>query len=205
MALRIGTRLIGILFLTLGLGACVTLPTTDDASASDSAAVEKKSVRLSQTPQGAMISSDDRILFDTGKSDIKPEGEIFLDRVAAILKDKTKANVLIEGHTDNVGSAPSNLLLSQARANAVKQGFLARGLSDARIQTQGLGQTKPVADNSSAEGRQANRRTEIIVLGESMDKLGGASLADRLSEGLDRFLKKANGLFDKVKDSVVKF
>ena len=62
-----------------------------------------------------------------------------------------------------------------------------------------------MADNSSAEGRQANRRTEIIVLGESMDKLGGASLADRLSEGLDRFLKKANGLFDKVKDSVVKF
>jgi outer membrane protein OmpA-like peptidoglycan-associated protein len=194
---------VGILLLTMGLYACVTAPSKDDSA--DTAPVEKKAVRLSQTPRGAMISSDERILFDSGKSDIKPDGEIFLDRVATILKDKTTANVLVEGHTDNVGSAQSNLLLSQARAAAVKRGFLARGLKDTRIQTQGYGQTKPVADNATPDGRQANRRTEIIVLGESMDKLGGASLADRLSEGLDRFLKKAGSIFDKVKDSVVNF
>jgi outer membrane protein OmpA-like peptidoglycan-associated protein len=153
-----------------------------------------------------MISSDERILFDTGKSAVKPDGEVFLDRVAVILKDKTKANVVVEGHTDNVGSAQANLQLSQARAAAVKQGFLARGLKDGRIQIQGFGMTNPVADNATPTGRQANRRTEIIVLGESMDKLGGASLADRLSEGLDRFLRKAGDtavdIFDKVKSTV---
>jgi outer membrane protein OmpA-like peptidoglycan-associated protein len=188
------------------LGACVTMPNKDENSADG--AVEKKAVRLSQTPRGAMISSDERILFDTGKSVIKPEGEIFLNRVVVILKEKTKANVMVEGHTDNIGSAQTNLLLSQARAAAVKQGFLARGLKDSRIQTQGFGVTNPVADNATAEGRQSNRRTEIIVLGESMDKLGGASLADKLSEGLDRFLRKAGetagDIFDKVKTTVNK-
>jgi outer membrane protein OmpA-like peptidoglycan-associated protein len=187
-------------------GACVTMPNKDENSADG--AVEKKAVRLSQTPRGAMISSDERILFDTGKSVIKPEGEIFLNRVVVILKEKTKANVMVEGHTDNIGSAQTNLLLSQARAAAVKQGFLARGLKDSRIQTQGFGVTNPVADNATAEGRQSNRRTEIIVLGESMDKLGGASLADKLSEGLDRFLRKAGetagDIFDKVKTTVNK-
>ena len=68
--------------------------------------------------------------------------------------------------------------------------------------------TNPVAENTTADGRQSNRRTEIIVLGESMDKLGGASLADRLSEGLDRFLKKAGetagSIYDKVKSTVNK-
>lgn len=197
-------RMLGIFLLAGSLGACITMPSKDEESTEP--VVEKKAVRLSQTPRGAMISSDDRILFDTGKSVIKPDGGIFLDRVVVILKEKTKANVIVEGHTDNVGGAQANLLLSQARALAVKQGFLDRGLKDTRIQTQGFGMTNPVADNSTAEGRQSNRRTEIIVLGESMDKLGGASLADRLSEGLDRFLKKASdvmdGLIDKVKTSV---
>lgn len=211
MTLHTNRRLLGTILLTLTLGACVTMPGKEEdstAAAADTAAVEKKAVRLSQTPRGAMISSDDRILFDTGKSAIKPDGEVFLDRVVVILKEKTKANVIVEGHTDNVGSAQANLALSQARAAAVKQGFLARGLADTRIQTQGFGMSNPVAENATADGRQANRRTEIIVLGESMDKLGGASLADRLSEGLDRFLKKATGvvgdLFDKVKSSVSK-
>lgn len=206
MASHTNSRLLGSILLAVCLGACVSLPSKDENSAE--VAPEPKAVRLSQTPRGAMISSDERILFDTGKSAVKPEGEIFLDRVVAILKEKTKANVVVEGHTDNVGSAQANLQLSQARAAAVKQGFLARGLKDARIQVQGFGVTNPVADNATLAGRQLNRRTEIIVLGESVGKLGGASLADKLAEGLDRYLKKATevvgGIVDRVKTSVQK-
>jgi outer membrane protein OmpA-like peptidoglycan-associated protein len=174
----------------------------DNPGQATDAGEAKKAIRLSQVPRGAMITSDERILFDTGKSAIKPDGQIFLDRVATILKEKTKANVQIEGHTDNVGSAPKNLQLSQERAIAVKQGFVSRGVMASRIQTNGFGMSNPVADNASEEGRQANRRTEIIVLGESLDRLGGASLADKLSEGLGRFLKDASGLYDRVKTTI---
>ena len=194
------------LLATLALSACVTLP--NSSSQDNQAELERKSVRLTQTQRGAMISSDERILFDSNKSEIKPEGQVFLDRVAAILKEKTKANVIIEGHTDNSGNTETNLQLSKDRALAVKQAFLTRGLQDARIQTQGFGETRPVADNVAVEGRQSNRRTEIIVLGESIDKLGGASLADQLSEGLGRFLKNATAatgdLINKVKSSIKK-
>ena len=198
-------KLVGTLLLCFTLAACVTMP---DKAQNEQSDVARKSVRLTQTQRGAMISSDERILFDTNKSEIKQEGQIFLDRVATILKDKTKANVIIEGHTDNSGATDTNLQLSKDRALAVKQAFLARGLLDDRIKTQGFGASLPLADNASVEGRQSNRRTEIIVLGESIEKLGGSSLADQLSEGMGRFLKSAsstaNDLFSKVKNTVKK-
>jgi outer membrane protein OmpA-like peptidoglycan-associated protein len=103
------------------------------------------------------------ILFETGKADLKPESTPVLKEIAATLKDHADLKILIEGHTDNVGSATSNLTLSEARAAAVKTALVSRfGADAARITTQGLGDTKPAVPNTTAEGRAQNRRVEIV-------------------------------------------
>lgn len=175
-------------------GAVVADPNYD-------AAGKRKAVIVKQTARGAQITSDERILFDIGKSDIKPEGRVFIDRVATILKEKTKANVIVEGHTDNVGTAQANNVLSTQRANSVRSALVAKGVTAQRIQAQGFGFTKPVADNATADGRQINRRTEIIVIGETVENISGgnaASLGDQLSAGLDKFLEDAGNILKNV-------
>jgi len=161
-------------------------------------ASKRKAVTVTQSDRGAVITSDERVLFDTGKSNIKKDGSVFIDRVAKLLNEKTSANVSVEGHTDNVGDTGMNQKLSEARARSVRDALIAKGVKKDRIVMRGHGMTKPVADNGTAEGRQANRRTEIIVLGENAEKLGGDSLADQLSAGLDRFLKNAGEVFNSV-------
>lgn len=169
------------------ISGCATGPMSPDYDKN----AARKAVTVTQSSRGAVITSDERVLFDSGKSDVSKNGEVFVNRVASVLNGKTTANVLIEGHTDNVGGAAFNKQLSERRANAVMQALVSKGVKKDRITTRGMGMNNPVADNATAEGRQANRRTEIIVLGESAEKIGGASLADSLSEGLDRFLKSA--------------
>lgn len=158
----------------------------------------RKAVTVKQTERGATITSDERILFDTGKAEITQNGDVFIERVAKMLKDKTKANVAIEGHTDNVGGAALNQQLSDARARAVMNALAGKGVPKSRMTVKGFGMTKPQADNATPEGRQANRRVEITVLGENAEKLGGTSLADNLSAGLDRFLKDAGAFIQNV-------
>jgi outer membrane protein OmpA-like peptidoglycan-associated protein len=103
------------------------------------------------------------ILFETGKSDLKPESRPVLKEIAATLKDHANLNILIEGHTDNVGQAAANLALSEARANAVKAALVTQfGIEEGRITTQGLGDTKPAVPNATPEGRAQNRRVEIV-------------------------------------------
>lgn len=182
------SRCLCVFTVVLSLLACSTAP---KGPGYDEAA-KKKAVKVSQTARGAEIASDERILFNTGKSDIKQDGMVFIDRVATILKEKSKANVLIEGNTDSVGSAAANKVLSEKRATSVRQALIAKGVSASRIEAKGLGMSKPVADNGTSEGRQSNRRTDIVLLGESVENIGGSSLGDRLSEGLDRFLQNAS-------------
>ncbi len=103
------------------------------------------------------------ILFATGKADIQPESRPVLKEIASTLKQHGDLKILIEGHTDNVGSAASNLTLSDARAAAVKAALVADfGVAGDRITTKGLGDTKPAAPNTSATGRAQNRRVEIV-------------------------------------------
>jgi outer membrane protein OmpA-like peptidoglycan-associated protein len=173
------------LLCTLLLAGCAT--PGDGGKSTDSA--KRTAVKVTQTSRGALITSDERILFDTGKAEIKSNGKVFIDRVSKILKDKTKANVLVEGHTDNVGGEKANLQLSSNRANAVRSGLIQSGVDGKRITTKGLGMSQPVADNNTPEGRQSNRRTEILVIGETVENIGGTSLGDRLQEGLENFLK----------------
>lgn len=152
-------------------------------------------VKVTQTDRGAQLTTNERLLFDPGKAEIGPYGMVYIERVANILKNKTHANVAIEGHTDNTGSSSLNQQLSQARANAVKDALVKYGIHSERLQTRGFGMSNPIADNNTAEGRQANRRTEIIVLGESVEKLGGTSLADKLSNGLENAVNGVKKIF----------
>lgn len=189
----IGWLLISLCLIT----ACVSNPskTQEGSDPNYDKAGKAKAVQVKQTERGVQITSDERVLFETGRADIKSDGMVYVERVATILKTKTKANVAIEGHTDNVGGVALNQQLSLRRANAVKDALVKQGVPAARIQAQGFGLSKPIADNATAEGRQSNRRTELIVLGESEANISGPAgspgLADQLSAGLDKFLKNA--------------
>jgi outer membrane protein OmpA-like peptidoglycan-associated protein len=103
------------------------------------------------------------ILFATGKAEMQPESRPVLKEIASTMKEHADLKVLIEGHTDNVGTAASNLSLSDARAAAVKAVLIADfGIVADRITTKGMGDTKPSVPNTSAEGRAQNRRVEIV-------------------------------------------
>lgn len=154
----------------------------------------QKAVKLTQTARGAQITIDSRVFFDTGKAEIRGDGVVALDRVASLVKEKTAANVLIEGHTDNTGSAQLNQRLSEQRAESVRSGLVARGVPAARMQAKGIGFSQPVGDNATEEGRAQNRRVEIVMLGESAERLGGKAEEERLSSGLEKFLKDAEGM-----------
>jgi outer membrane protein OmpA-like peptidoglycan-associated protein len=103
------------------------------------------------------------ILFATGKAELQPESRPVLKEIASTMKKYGDLKILIEGHTDNVGAAASNLSLSDARASAVKAALVAEfGVDGARITTKGFGDTKPAAPNTTAVGRAQNRRVEIV-------------------------------------------
>jgi hypothetical protein len=103
------------------------------------------------------------ILFETGRADLKPESTPVLKEIASTLQEHADLKVLIEGHTDNVGAAPANLALSEARAAAVKTALVSKyGADGDRITTKGLGDTKPSVPNTTAEGRAQNRRVEVV-------------------------------------------
>lgn len=102
------------------------------------------------------------ILFDVDKATIRPESKAVLDEVAALLTAEPSWKLLFEGHTDAEGSEAHNQQLSEARAAAVRDALIARGADAARLRAAGFGETRPVADNSTALGRQQNRRVEVV-------------------------------------------
>jgi outer membrane protein OmpA-like peptidoglycan-associated protein len=102
------------------------------------------------------------IMFDTGRSVLKPESKAVLDQIAALLTNDPALRLEIQGHTDNSGAPTANLTLSQQRAEAVKKYLIdTHRIAAARLTTAGFGDTKPVADNQTEEGRAQNRRVEL--------------------------------------------
>ena len=104
------------------------------------------------------------ILFDTGSDVIKPHSTPTLEEITGMLKDHADLKLVIEGHTDNSGDAAANQTLSEKRAAAVKAYLVGKGIDASRLESKGLGATKPKAGNDTAEGRQTNRRVELVKM-----------------------------------------
>jgi len=106
------------------------------------------------------------VLFDNGKSSLRPESNKELNQLAEYLTLKKKIVIEIAGHTDNVGLPEANQKLSEDRANTVKQYLVKKGIVAERLIAKGYGDTQPIADNSTAAGKQKNRRTEVRIISE---------------------------------------
>jgi outer membrane protein OmpA-like peptidoglycan-associated protein len=104
------------------------------------------------------------INFETGKSDIKPESQPIIVQIKEMLLQNTGLKISIEGHTDNVGNEQSNQTLSEARANSIKNALVSMGIAVTRLKSKGWGQSKPIAENTTEEGKSKNRRVEIVKL-----------------------------------------
>ena len=119
--------------------------------------------------EGILVKFDSGILFDTNKSDLKPAAETNLQNLAASLQKNPETNITIIGHTDNTGSDSYNQTLSVKRADAVKSYLVAGNVASSRMTVTGKGESEPIADNTTADGRAQNRRVEItIVANEKM-------------------------------------
>lgn len=137
-----------------------------DKRAAQALADLNKIASVKQETRGMVITLSGSVLFETDKSVLLPAAVAKLNDVAdALIKGNPDAQITVEGHTDSTGSRDHNMVLSQQRAEAVKGALVARGVAADRIQTQGVGPDRPVADNKTAEGRADNRRVEIIVNG----------------------------------------
>ena len=106
----------------------------------------------------------ERVVFASGDSELTPDAKQTLDKVAAQISDFSDLLVEIEGHTDNVGRASVNEQLSQNRANAVRNYLTQSAVDSSRLIAVGYGHRRPIDDNDTAEGRQANRRVHFTVL-----------------------------------------
>ena len=103
------------------------------------------------------------IFYETNKYELKPESQVELDKVVQLLKDNPTLKIQINGHTDNAGKPSDNMILSENRARSVTMYLTSKGILAARLSFKGWGETQPVANNATPEGRAQNRRTELKV------------------------------------------
>lgn len=127
----------------------------------DSLEMELADLKLQKTERGLVLTLGD-VLFDTAQATLKPGAYATLDRLAEVLREQSDRKVLIEGHTDNVGSDLNNQGLSERRAQAVQMALAQRGVNRNQITALGKGENFPLASNESVDGRQSNRRVELI-------------------------------------------
>ncbi len=106
------------------------------------------------------------VFFETGRATLQKSSDAALNDLVDALKAKPSLVIEIAGHTDNVGTPESNLKLSLDRANAVRTYLTTHGIAASRVTAAGYGETQPVADNDTAEGRQKNRRTEVRIISD---------------------------------------
>lgn len=123
----------------------------------------KKAPVLTVEEQDILQEAFDNLEFQTGKSAVTDSSKLTLNKLADLLKKKAKYKLVISGHTDNVGAQAINLKLSLSRAEEVKRYLVSKGVNANRIKAEGFGDTRPVADNATDEGRQKNRRVELRI------------------------------------------
>jgi len=154
---------------------------------------------IQQADRGVEIMLPSSALFEVGKSSLNAqEAGPYLDRIAYLIKTKSDKQVALEGHADNVGNPDLNQKLSEERAAEIGKGLAARGVPEQRIQTAGFSSRRPVASNATAEGRQLNRRVEVVLLDEKVENItrgepagAFASAWDQLKNLIDQGVVKA--------------
>ncbi|MBY5959615.1 OmpA family protein [Membranicola marinus] len=114
--------------------------------------------------EGIVVIFDSGLLFDFDSYDLKPATQANLTELAESMKKYEETEIKILGHTDSKGSKSYNKNLSRQRADAVYNYLTTQGIGSARLDTQGYGETDPVASNATDEGRQQNRRVEIVIV-----------------------------------------
>lgn len=129
--------------------------------------------KIERVGEGIKITFDSGILFEVNKSTLTPTAKSNVDKLAKILNKYPDTNILVEGHTDATGTDEYNQKLSEQRAAAVASFAEGDGVAVSRFTTVGYGEKQPIADNSTADGRQLNRRVEIAIFAN--DKLKDAA------------------------------
>lgn len=120
-------------------------------------------VSVTRVGDNIVLNMPGNVTFRTGSSDLNDSFFRVLDSVGVVLKEYNKTLIVIAGHTDNVGSDADNQVLSERRAAAVGQYLASRSVSSERMVINGYGESRPVASNSTAEGRSQNRRVELTL------------------------------------------
>ncbi|MVZ67668.1 OmpA family protein [Sphingobacterium sp. DK4209] len=145
--------------LVVNPGAVVSKDGTDDGLKN----VKREFNDVKQTDEGILVSISSDLLFPTNSSYLSDNAKQELSKLVKVLKDQ-KAKVRVDGHTDATGTAEYNQWLSDKRAASVKKFLVDAGIAESRLSIKGLGQSKPIADNKTPEGRQKNRRVEVVIL-----------------------------------------
>jgi outer membrane protein OmpA-like peptidoglycan-associated protein len=125
----------------------------------------KAVLQTRDTARGLIVNMSD-VLFDTGKYSLRPLAREKLAKVAGIVLGHPGLELEVEGHTDSVGGHASNQLLSEHRGTAVRDYLIQEGMAAGSVTTKGFGETQPVASNDTAQGRQQNRRVELVISGD---------------------------------------
>lgn len=141
-------------------GAVVTKDGTDDGLKN----VKSEFKDAARTSEGIKFTLSSDVLFPTNSSYLTEKAKVELAKLSKILKEDTSKKIRVDGHTDATGTEEYNVWLSDKRAASVKKYLEENGISASRIATKGHGPSKPVADNKTPEGRQKNRRVEVVIL-----------------------------------------
>jgi outer membrane protein OmpA-like peptidoglycan-associated protein len=164
-----------LLLATVLLAGCAQLMPA--AKQEPFALMEVKATRPPPGPARVVLTESniaimDKVQFETGKADLKEVSHSLLDEVAKMLKDNPQVELIsVEGHTDSTGSPVFNRKLSQQRAESVAKYLASKGVKAARMEPKGFGPDKPIADNETDAGREANRRVEFNILKQGPKKV----------------------------------
>jgi outer membrane protein OmpA-like peptidoglycan-associated protein len=123
----------------------------------------EKVAETKRTKDGILVKLKNDLLFDSGSAVLKPQAIEEISKLGDILSKYPDDRIKIEGHTDNTGKASSNEELSMRRAQAVKNVLQGRGVKDTQMMVLGMGQTKPIGENKTTQGRATNRRVELHI------------------------------------------